>query len=154
MEIKILDSAYIYNFSLDTEELRKNIKKKLDQQFISTLESWTLYFYFRYNNVNDIMIYLKSRSLTSEKTKEITIHLPFPNNQQADWGVNKSDHVYNDPSHLDHLKNFHRIHVEFNDYSNREDYISDCMIKSINYCFNEGFTINGMKVKTSSNILI
>ncbi|WP_316831980.1 Imm9 family immunity protein [Pedobacter aquatilis] len=152
MEIRILDSAYIYNFKFNTEEIRDLTKsfviENLNKQKNTKLHDWTLYFYFRYNNVKSIMIYLKEKSLSSEKTKDITVHIPFPNKSQASWGVPSEDHVYKESSHLDHiLKNFNLLEVDFFKFDNRQDYVFDCMKRSINYCFHKGFKVNGIEFK-------
>ncbi len=152
MEIRILDSAYIYNFKFNTEEIRNLVKtiiiESLSRPLSSKLNGWTLYFYFRYNNVKAIMIYLKERSSSSERVKEVTVHIPFPSNRQAEWGVSPEDHVYKDSSHLNHiLKNFDLLDVNFAKFDSRESYVLDSMKRSVYHCFRKGFKVNGVELK-------
>ncbi|MFN0290483.1 Imm9 family immunity protein [Pedobacter helvus] len=152
MEIKILDSAYIVGFNSDTNFLRNQIRIKIFESVgkvvLQELTGWKLYIYFRYNNVEDILIYLKGRSVPQTKEKEITIHIPMPIRNKVDWGVAKEDHIYDNPKHLDDkLKNFDQLSVDFSKFLKREDYIADCMWRAVIHCFKKGFKINGIELK-------
>lgn len=152
MEIKILDAAYIVEFNLNTEQIRNAIKIKifenLDKEILDKLIDWKLYFYFRYNNVEEILIYLKGKSMPQTKEREITVHIPIPVKSQAAWGVVQEDHIYDDPKHLnDKIKNFERLEVDFSKFTNRDDYVEDCMWRVVKYCFKKGFKINGVELK-------
>lgn len=159
MITRVLDSAYISDFinnDFNGQEIRQIIKKEADlfaQQVIDKrLIDWEVCFRFRYNHAKSILIYLKERSYPKEKYKELTIHIPIPIREKAIWGVNLEQHVYEDENHLDHLmKNFHSLGVDYSKFINRQDYILDCMRRAVKFCFENGFTINGVKVKIPSS---
>lgn len=153
MIIRVLDSALIEDFNYeDTAELCSIIKtevEKIIEPFNSEkIDLWNLCFSFRYNYLRQILIYTKEKSDTKLKSKEITIHIPIPIKEQVFWGVNKSQHIYESENHLDHIiKNFICLNVDYSKFDNRSDYILDCMRRAIKSCFENGFTINGVKLK-------
>src|SRR5690606_18810534 len=98
-----------------------------------------------------ILIYLKGRSYKAERYKEIVVHIPIPVKEKVPWGIELDQHIYENESHLDHLmNNFHSLEVDYLGFTNRQDYILDCMRRSVKFCFANGFTINGVKVKVGS----
>lgn len=155
MTCKVLDSAFIYNFYDDgpvTTEIRSAIEKEAgkfaSQVNDKKIQDWEVCFRAYYNNVKKIMIYLKGRSIRAEKYKEITIHVPMPVKSQAPWGIDQEQHVYENPDHLDDkIKNFHCLDVDYSKFTNRYDYIYDSLHRAVVFCFYNGFTINGVKVK-------
>jgi hypothetical protein len=153
MKVRVLDSALIEDFTYeDSAELCSIIKtetEKIIEPFNSEkLNDWDIYFSFRYNYVKQILIYTKEKSNTKARNKEITIHIPMPIKEQAFWGVDKSQHIYDNENHLDHLiKNFICLDVDYSKFNNRNDYILDSMRRAIKSCFENGFTINGVKIK-------
>ena len=157
MKVRILDSAYIVDFigegfssiqilfavKSETERIMQSAK-------IEKLQDLEVCFRFCYNNVRQILIYTKGKSYSIEKYKEITVHIPIPIKIKAAWGVELEQHAYKDENHLDNLmKNFHLLEVDYSKFTNRQDYILDCMRRAIKFCFENGFTINGEKVKIS-----
>lgn len=153
MIVRVLDSALIEDFIYeDTTELCSVVKAEIEniiEPFVSEkLDEWNLYFSFRYNYLKQILIYTREKSDAKMKSKEITIHIPIPIKEQALWGVDKSQHIYDNENHLDHIiKNFICLDVNYSKYDNRSDYILDCMRRAIQSCFENGFTINGVKIK-------
>lgn len=155
MITRVLDSSYIYNFTdagFDGNEIRSTITNYAEtfacQEKSKKLIDWEVTFRFRYNHTKQILIYLKDRSYPIEKYKEITIHIPIPIKDKVFWGVELEQHIYKSENHLnDKLKNFHCLDVDYLNFDNRQDYIMDCMRRSIEYCFKTGFTINGEKVR-------
>jgi hypothetical protein len=155
MQIRILDSAMIVDFineGFDSTEICAAIKSETETltQSIKNekIKDWEVCFRFIYNNVKQILIYTKNKSYTKERYKDITTHIPIPIKDNVSWGVGLEQHVYRNENHLDHLlKNFNYLDVDYSKFSNRKDYILDCMRRTVKFCFNEGFTINSVKVK-------
>lgn len=155
MMTRVLDSAYISNFinaGFSGDEVRSVSKKYADSFAVKVanekLLDWEVTFRFRYNHLKKMLVYLKERSYPVEKYKEITIHIPIPIKEKAFWGVDIEQHLYKNENHLDDkIKNFHCLDIDYSNFDNRQDYILDCMRRSIKFCFESGFTINGVKVK-------
>jgi len=155
MIVRVLDSAYISDFidaGFSGNEIRsvvKNYAEKFSNKVVNEkLNDWDVTFRFRYNHVKQILIYLKERSYPLEKYKEITIHIPIPEKGNVPWGVDLEQYLYKDENYLNELmKNFHCLDVDYLAFNNRQDYMIDCMCRAVKYCFTEGFTINGIKVK-------
>lgn len=158
MTTRVLDSAYIYDFidnGFNGTEIRSIIKKEADEfanlVLNEKLTNWEICFRIHYNHAKCILIYLKERSDKILKYKQITIHIPIPIKEKAIWGIDLEQHVYKDENHLDNLmKNFHLLEVDYSKFTNRHDYILDCMRRSIKFCFEYGFTVNGEKIKIHS----
>ncbi len=155
MKVRILDSSMVVNFQnidFDAAEICSRVKSEVNMLIEpiknEKLKNWEVHFIFSYNNVRQILIYTRGKSYPKEKYKEITTHIPIPTNDKVAWGVDIDQHVYENDSHLDHLMaNFSCLNVKFSNFKNRADYISDCMHRTIKFCFEKGFTINGVKVK-------
>ncbi|OJW38562.1 MAG: hypothetical protein BGO54_21865 [Sphingobacteriales bacterium 46-32] len=155
MIVRVLDSAYISDFidaGFSGNEIRsvvKNYAEKFSDKVVNEkLNDWEVTFRFRYNHVKQILIYLKERSYPVEKYKEITIHIPIPVKGNVPWGVDLEQYLYKDENYLNKLmKNFHCLDVDYLAFNNRQDYMINCMCRAVEYCFTEGFTINGIKVK-------
>jgi hypothetical protein len=156
MIARILDSAMIYDF-MGTDEVKSSylcsiIKSEVEEIIRplteTKLQDWEICFRFWYNNVKQILIYTKGKSYPLEKYKEITVHIPMPTKEKVKWGIDIEKHIYKDENHLDGLmKNFYSLEVEYIKFGNRQDYILDCMRRAIRFCFENGFTINWVKVK-------
>ncbi|HWJ27970.1 MAG TPA: Imm9 family immunity protein [Flavisolibacter sp.] len=155
MQIRILDSAMITDFindGFDSKEVCSKIKLETEKLIFSIkedkLNDWEVCFRFVYNNVKQILIYTKDKSYKVEKYKDITIHIPIPTKEKVFWGVNINQHIYESESHLDHLlKNFLLLDVDYSKFDNRKEYIINCMQRAIKFCFENGFTLNGIFVK-------
>lgn len=157
MKSRVLISSYVLDF-LDVdfnsnqieEKARFEADKILDNFKKDNLKDWQVIFLFRLNNTEKILI-SKNRfgSIPSQKQKEITIHIPIPMKNVVAWGVYNEQHIYKDASHLNHLiQNFNTLEVNFKDFNNRTDYIVDSVRRAIKLCFENGFTVNGVKIKT------
>lgn len=157
MTVRILDSAFLVDFyerGFSIAEFRSALQQKVqhfaDQFQNEKLKGWNLYFNVYYNNVNDILIFLKGRSMPSDCMRQITIHIPMPVKSQAGWGVDQQQHIYKDPDHLNNIiKNFSPLPVDFTQFDNMKDYASDSMQRAVAFCFEHGFTVNGVKMKGS-----
>jgi hypothetical protein len=155
MKTRVLDSSLVINFmnvGFSSDEVLTEIKLKADEQVKKieneSLKDWELIFRFIYNNVKQILIYTKNKSYSKEKYKEIIVHIPVPTTEIVPWGVKEDQHVYSDNNHLDSIiKNFDRLDVDFTIFTNRSDYLLACMCRSVKFCFEKGFTINGVKCK-------
>jgi hypothetical protein len=112
---------------------------------------WVIQFRATYNNGNNLLISKnKFGSYSSDKIKEITIPIPIPLIDIVPWGVSVQQHTYKETHYDKILNNFWALDVYFSDFSNREDYILDCMRRAINLCFEKGYTVNGIKLKMKS----
>lgn len=155
MIVRILDSSMILDFigeGFDSTEICTVIKSETEKLIQSIkdekLKDWEVCFRFIYNNVKQILIYTKNRSYSKEKYKEIVTHIPIPIKDKVSWGVDLKQHVYNSEDHLDHLlKNFNCLDIDYFKFDIRQDYILDCMRRTVKFCFDNGFIINGVKVK-------
>ncbi len=155
MKVRVLDSALITDFinaGFSGDKIRLIGKEYADGFAVKitneALFDWEVTFRFYYNHLKKILIYLKERSYPIEKYKEITIHIPIPMIEKVVWGVALEQYLYQNEDYLDEkIKNFHCLDVDYSKFDNREDYILDCVRRSIEYCFAKGFTINGIKVK-------
>lgn len=94
MKTKILHNSNVIGFvdsNYPEEEINRNIfpliEAYLDRSAnVDALQDWTLEFSFTYGNVDDLIIWRRLKSYTSEKVKEIIIHIPVPSNDVIDWG--------------------------------------------------------------------
>lgn len=154
MKSRILHSSYVINFldeGFNSEEISKILKPEVDNVLSDfkneAIKDWEIHFVFTYTNVKGILIYRKSQSYPKEKYKDIVIHIPIPTNDIVSWGVDVSQHIY-DKNHLDKIiKNFSCLEVSFSKFTDRKSFLLDCMRRSIKFCIEEGFVINGIKVK-------
>lgn len=154
MQSRILINSYVIDFidiEFDSDNIKSVIKLETDKVLQSlkndALKDWEIRFNFTYNTGNNIFIYKKLKSELADKFKEITIHIPIPRKEVVSWGVRKEQHIYDD-NHFDKIiKNFDCLDVDYSKFHNRRDYILNCMRRAIKFCFENGFTINGIKVK-------
>jgi hypothetical protein len=154
MQTRILLSSYVLNFldiDFNSRELENTVNlfsnELVKKSNVENLDSWEIHFVFRCNNTKNILVYTKAKSYTKEKYKEITIHIPIPTNDIAKWGVSADQHIHK-INHLDRiLGNFTTLDVDYTSYNNRSDYLLDSMIRSVDFCFDKGFTINGIRIK-------
>lgn len=154
MKVRILESAFILDFfddSYDSQENCSIIKAQAEvfsnQIKVEELVDWEVYFEFWHNNVKQILIYTRNKSLPVEKYKEIVVHIPMPIKDKVAWGVELEQHIYQNDDHLDGLRNFQHLDVDYSKFDNRKDYILDCMSRAVTHCFQSGFTINNIKIK-------
>jgi len=155
MQSRILDSSYVVDFigfGFDSADICAKIKVETDKILSSIddkkLNNWEVHFIYRYNNVKQILIYTKGKSYPIEKYKEITIHIAIPLKEKVPWGVDLTQHIYKNENHLDNMiKNFNCLDVDYSKFTDRKDYILNCMERSIKFCFKKGFTVNGVKIK-------
>ncbi|TRX00129.1 Imm9 family immunity protein [Flavobacterium gawalongense] len=155
MKSRVLFSSYVIDFldiDFNSNLIEEIIKDETDEVLQNVkdenLEDWEVVFLFRFNNTERILI-SKNRfgSVASQKQKEIIIHIPIPMKDVVSWGVNNEQHVYKDATHLNHLmNNFNTLEVDFNDFNNRTDYIIDSARRVVKFCFENGFTVNGVKI--------
>lgn len=155
MKSRVLNSSLVINFELEQRKIQDQVQQEADAILESfddpKLADWYLKFGFWYNNCKGILIYLSGRSIPKEKLREITIHIPVPTNDKVPWGVDKEQHVYQDENHLDNIiDNFSVLEVDIYKFTNRNDYVLDCMQRAVKFCFEHGFTVNGKKIKVNS----
>lgn len=155
MKSRVLFSSYVIDFldvDFDTKTIKEIIESETDEVLDNfnneNIKDWEVAFLFRFNNTEKILI-SKNRfgSVASQKQKEIIIHIPIPMKNLVSWGVNDEQHIYKDATHLNHLlKNFNSLDVNFKDFNNRKDYIIDSVRRVVKFCFENGFTVNGVKI--------
>ncbi len=155
MKMEITHHSYIIDFmkvgfghQYINEAITKNVLSYIDKVNIKELEDWQIEFRALYNKVENIRVYKKARSNKDEKYKTIVIHIPIPSKENVSWGVEEkqylSTNIYKagNDKYVDVLET-----LDYTQYSNYKDYIVDTMTKAIIFCFQDGFTINGKKVK-------
>ncbi len=114
---------------------------------LSDKNDWTINFIARYNNGRHLLITKnKVGTYPKDKIKAITLAIPIPSIRIVDWGVEDDQYIFGS-DHYDQLsKNFWVEEVSFHQFSNRSDYIYDCLKRGIEKSFFEGFTVGGTKV--------
>jgi hypothetical protein len=158
MKSRVLISSLVIDF-LDVdfnsiiiqETIKYQVDRILENFKQEALRDWEVLFSFYCNHTPKILI-TKNRFGTQakEKRKEITIHIPIPLKSKVLWGVEMHQHIYKDENHLNHIiNNFNTVDVNYKDYDNRTDYMTDCMRMAIKFCLENGFSINGEKIKAS-----
>lgn len=156
MRARILHTSYVLNFldvgfdsSRISQILESEVNTILKENSFAELNDWEIKFRAIYTNSRQLLI-SKNRFGTypKEKIKEISIPIPIPTIDIISWGITKDQHIYEDTHYDKLLKNFWNLDVNYSDFSSRTNYILDCLRKAIKFCFEEGFTVNGIKVKT------
>ena len=155
MESRITHFSLIIDFldeRFDSNRISDILKTEVDHileiNLLSNQNDWVIQFRATYNNGKQLLISKnKFGSYSSDKIKEITIPIPIPLINEVSWGVNQEQHIYKD-SHYDNLlDNFWSLDVNIDDFTNREDYILDCMRRAIKLCFEKKYTVNGVKLR-------
>lgn len=155
MESRITHFSHIMEFldkGFSTNKISSILKLETDNvissSFPNICNDWVVQFRATYSNGRYLLVSKnKFGSYISDKIKEVTIPIPIPLKSQILWGVSEQQHLYPE-SHYDKiLNNFWALDICFNNFSNREDYIIDCMRRAINLCFEKKYTVNGIKLK-------
>ena len=153
MKSRINHSSHLIDFLVDDfdyEQIDKPLKKivdlKLKKYNIPELKEWTVEFLATYGNLNKIVVYRQARSQSDMKYKQIIIHIPIPLKDIVFWGVNENQTIkLNSPS-----ENCELIDIKPENYSNKYDFIIECMKKGIDHTFDKVFTVNKIKIKAST----
>ena len=149
---KVLENSYVIDFvnvDYDSKFIEQRLLSELERvlrdiEIPETLKEWTLQFSIIYNNVKNLGIARKTKSVKSLKLKEIIIHLPIPTKEKVSWGVNKNQlirEIQFDNRYVD------EINVDFQKYDNRTDYIIENIESAIILSLELGITINGERIK-------
>ncbi|ALI98517.1 Imm9 family immunity protein [Rufibacter tibetensis] len=149
MDTRITHSSYVINFldvNFDSKKLSKTLKLEADrilrQITFENLQDWEIEFRGAYGKGEKIRVYKKTRSYTTDKIKLIVIHIPIPINTIVPWGVEESQQV-----DLTIPKNSERyfdvLPVDYNSFSNINDYLLDSFRRGIEHSFKDGFKVNG-----------
>ena len=155
MESRITHTSYITHF-LDvgfnsvklSELLKEETDKILGINNFSSQNDWVIQFRATYNNGKKLLISKnKFGSYSTDKIKEITIPIPIPPVDEVSWGVNIEQHTYQEDHYDKIIENFWVLDVDFHKYSNREDYIVECLQRAIKKAFEVGFTVGKVKIK-------
>lgn len=116
---------------------------------------WTISFYFIYTKYSGILISKKGNVIKAEKNREYNIIIPIPNDKEMSWGIKRSKFPYDitNNKNLNNEKNFIKLPVNFNDFSNMKDYVSNCAKEAIINLLINGLTIEGEKIKFSEKTI-
>lgn len=155
MESRITHFCLIIDF-LDVDFESRKISEILKIEVDNILKNnsfvdqndWIIQFSATYNNGKHLLVSKnKLGSYPNDKVKEITIPIPIPLKNKISWGVNKEQYVH-EITHYDKLlKNFWILDIDYHQFTNRTEYIIDCMRRAIKKVFEEGFTVGGVKIK-------
>ena len=137
-----------FNSNKISEILKKEVDEILEKNNFSNQNDWIIKLRATYNNGKQLLISKnKFGTLTSDKIKEITIVIPIPSIHKISWGCEDEQYIYKENHYDEILHNFLVLDINLSDFSNREDYILDCLRRGIKKVFQEGITVNGIKVK-------
>ena len=149
---KVNHSSHLIDFTIPgfdytkiEQPLEIEINSKLKEYDIPELNDWKVVFKALYGNRDKIYVYRQARSEVDMKYKEIVIHIPIPLKSQTEWGVEKNQVV--NLKFPENNKYCESIVAEFENYTNKYDFIIDCMRKGIRHTFEKGFTVNKIKIK-------
>ena len=153
MKSRILQSSYVIDFldiDFSSAEINHTLKietdKILEHYHNDSLNDWEILFRGIYGKGTSISVYRALPSYVEDKQKQITVHIPVPIKDIVKWGVNPTQLVTLGKA-PNELKNISLLEVDFNNFTNRTEYILDCFRRAIKFCFEDGFTINKVKVK-------
>ena len=155
MQSKIHHTSHVIDFldvNFNSDQVSSILKSESDQLLseikIDTLEDWEIHFRVIYGEGNMLRIFKKNPSYVKYKQKEIVIHIPIPTKDIAPWGVEKNQHINLKPP--SNPQDFAYLGICFTDYTNQFDYIVTQIRKAILFCLEDGFTVNGKKVKLNN----
>jgi len=116
---------------------------------------WTISFYFIYTKYSGILISKKGNAIKAEKNKEYNIIIPIPNDKEMSWGIKRSKFPYDitNNKNLNNEKNFIKLPVNYNDFSNMKDHVTSCAKEAIINLLINGLTIEGKKIKFSEKTI-
>ncbi|MDF7821458.1 Imm9 family immunity protein [Runella sp. MFBS21] len=139
MESRITHTSYISHFldvGFDSIKISKLLKQEIDNALeknnFSIQNDWVIQFRATYSTGKKLLVSKnKFGSYSADKIKEITIPIPIPTAHIVPWGIDKEQFTYDD-EHCDKIiANFWTLDVDFYKYSNREEYILDCLRRAI-----------------------
>lgn len=152
--MKVRHVSYALDFmdkGFDTDSISNALKSEFKDIFKSIKNSKLLgreiQFRATYTNGKWLLI-SKNRfgSYTSDNIKEITIPIPIPIDEKVSWGVKSKQHTFKEDHYDGLLDNFWVLDIDYTNFSNRTDYIMECMRRAIDLCFEKGYTVNGVKL--------
>lgn len=137
-----------FSSNLISDLLKKEVDNFLISNHVAIPDNWTLIFQATYNASSNLLVSKnKLGNNKSDFTKEIKIIIPIPYKEEKDWGSDKNKFVYEKEHYDNIINNFWVLETNYHTYTNRQDYIIDCLREAIKKAFQEGFTINGFKIK-------
>ncbi len=152
MKSRINHTSYIIDFldvGFDSDKISQIIKnevdKKLDSIKLPELNDWELNFNIVYNNVDKLYLFRKSRSYSSEKYKEVVIHLPIPKQTEKSWGVKENQLIKTNFESA--KKNSDELEIDYSMFNDRETYIIENFKRAVLESLRLGITINGKRIK-------
>jgi hypothetical protein len=153
MKSRIAHTSYVIDFldvDFSSDEISDILKSETDEilkKFDNDrLIDWELLYRGIYGKGTSVCVFTNVSPYVEDKQKQITVHIPIPTNDVAEWGIDpgKLISLGKPPSEFKGAK---LLDVEFKDFSNRTDYILDCFRRAIKLSLAEGFTINKIKIK-------
>lgn len=155
MQTKIGHFSMVMNFldiDFSTRQISDILKEEIEDLLLNSEingpSDWTLLFAANYTNARQPLVSKnKLGSYLNDKTKEVTVIIPVPTIKVVSWGVHDNQHIYKE-NHFDKLiKNFYPLDIQCTDHCNRTSFILACMREGIKVSFEEGFTVNKVKLK-------
>lgn len=158
MKSRFLHTSYVLNFldiDFNSNEISDILTMEtniiLNDYIFPELEGWELQFKASYGKREPLKIFTKMPSYKKERQKLIIIHIPIPTQNIVSWGVQENQHI-SIGSNDNRDKNNLLLDVNFDLFSNRQDYIIDCLRRGVRKAFEVGFAVNGVKLKAKKTI--
>lgn len=150
---RIRHTSYVINFldvDFDSNQVSNLLEPETDlllsRVIVEGIEDWEIEFKATYGEGSKLRIAKRTKSDTKYKQKLIVIHIPIPTKDLVSWGVTPEQHIgLKEPP--DAEKYIVKLDIEPAKFSNRFDYIIAAMRQGILFSLQDGFTVNGKKVK-------
>ncbi|MHC5310654.1 Imm9 family immunity protein [Myroides sp. LJL116] len=143
MPIEIPDLRDDVDIESIEKDLNAYLKTLVQDVNIQDLNDWRLLISVVSRSTDKIGVFKRAKRFPSDKEFEISISIPIPNCDQANYGLQQVKDCYYMPIND---KNFHSLNPNFEQYSSLYDYILTSSRKAINLAFTQGFTCNGKKI--------
>lgn len=147
-------SKYVLILNLEENKyLPEDLRSKLLDEIqgyvsrvsIDELADWQLLFILMFNDVKEILIYRKSKSLVKDKLKEVTIHIPIPTKDVVAWGVDKNQCLCR-PISEKSRKLADILYLDPKKYSDGVSYTAEVVRMAVREVFRLGITVNGKRI--------
>ncbi|MBL7787677.1 MAG: hypothetical protein JNM36_17350 [Chitinophagales bacterium] len=151
----IKHTSYVIDFldvGFDTDQVSNILKPEtnllLSKITVDGLDDWQIIFNPVYNNGSQLRIGKKTKSYVMDKEKWITIHIPIPTKDIVTWGVDASQ-LLKTPDPPNAAKYLVYLPIDTTLFTNRFDYIVATLRQGILFSLQDGFMVNGKKIKLS-----
>lgn len=143
-----------FPYDIINDKITERVSNYQNQITNEALRDWKVVFIALYNNVDSIRVFKKTRSFKAEKYKDVMVHIPLPKIDEVVWGIPK-DKFMPDRSNQANVDKYaiSIATLDYQQFDNYVDYIVETMVKAISLSFEDGFTINGIKIKSKQKKL-